>query len=138
MVPQKITVETTINASIEKAWDCFTQPEHITKWNFASDDWHSPKATNDLRVGGKFEYTMAAKDGSMSFDFWGIYDVINLNERIAYTLGDGRKAELIFTSKGGSTKIVETFEAETENTIELQKSGWQAILDNFKKHTESV
>ena len=132
----KITVETTIQAPVEKVWKYWTQPEHIINWSFASDDWHTPAAENDLREGGKFSSTMAAKDGSMSFDFWGVYTKIEEYKVIEYTMGDGRTASLLFSSEGNTTKIVETFEAETENSVEMQKFGWQAILDNFKKYTE--
>jgi uncharacterized protein YndB with AHSA1/START domain len=132
-----ITIQNIVNAPVEKVWDFWTSPEHITKWNNASDDWHTPRAENDLRVGGKFVSRMEAKDGSMGFDFWGIYDEIKTNEVIAYTMGDGRKAEIIFTAQNNTTIVVVTFEAETENSIELQIGGWQAILDNFKKYTES-
>jgi uncharacterized protein YndB with AHSA1/START domain len=132
-----ITVETTVNAPVEKIWACWTLPEHIIQWNHASDDWHSPSATNDLRAGGQFSYRMEAKDGSFGFDFWGIYDEVQINELITYTMGDGRKAKIIFTPDGGTTKVVESFEAEDTNPIELQRGGWQAILDNFKKYAEA-
>ena len=132
-----ITVESTVNAPVEKVWAYWTGPEHITKWNNASDDWHTPSATNDLRVGGKFTFRMEAKDGSFGFDFWGIYDEVQTNALIAYTLGDSRKVKIIFTPLDHSTKVVETFEAESENSIELQRGGWQSILDNFKKYTEA-
>lgn len=132
-----ITVETTVNAPVEKVWTCWTKPEHITKWNNASDDWHSPSATNDLRNGGHFSYRMEAKDGSFGFDFGGTYDEVKTNELITYTLGDGRKVKIIFTGIGDTTKLTEAFEAETENPIELQRGGWKAILDNFKKYVES-
>lgn len=135
--PVNITVQTLVNVPIEKAWKYWTGPEHITKWNNASDDWHTPSATNDLRVGGKFTSRMEAKDGSMGFDFWGVYDDIKNNELVAYTMGDGRKAKIVFTNEGDATKITETFEAESENSVELQRGGWQAILDSFKKYTES-
>lgn len=133
----KITVETTVKAPVEKVWKSWTEPQHITKWNFASDDWHAPHAENDLRIGGKFLSRMEAKDCSFGFDFEGIYDSVIVNKHIAYTLADDRKVDIYFTSKGSETKVVETFDAETENTIELQKGGWQAILNNFKKHVES-
>ena len=131
-----ITVETTVNATVEKVWKYWTLPKHIMKWNNASDDWHTPAAENDLREGGKFTCRMEAKDGSVGFDFWGIYDTIKTNERIAYTMGDGRKATVIFSSAGNTTKVTETFEAENENPVEMQRGGWQAILDNFKKYVE--
>jgi uncharacterized protein YndB with AHSA1/START domain len=132
-----ITVETTVNTPVEKAWTLWTGPEHITHWNNASDDWHTPSAKNDLRVGGQFSYRMEAKDGSFGFDFGGVYDEVKTNERIAYTIGDGRKVKIIFTRQGNGTKVVETFEAENTNPIELQRGGWQSILDNFKKYAEA-
>ena len=131
-----ITIETTINAGVEVVWEKFTNPNDVMNWNNANDDWHTPKATNDLQVGGKFNYTMAAKDGSFSFDFWGIYDNIILHETIAYTLGDGRKVSVSFTKNNDVTIVSETFEAESENPIELQQQGWQAILNNFKNCVE--
>ncbi|HEY1040390.1 MAG TPA: SRPBCC family protein [Bacteroidia bacterium] len=132
-----ITVETTVSAPVNKVWDYWTKPEHITQWCFASDDWHCPKAENDIKTGGKFSSTMAAKDGSFSFDFGGVYDKVEPNKFIAYTMGDGRQAEITFTQEGSSTKVVEKFHAESQNPIEMQKGGWQAILDNFKKHVEN-
>lgn len=134
----KITVEATINAPIEKVWHTWTNPKDIMAWNNASPDWHTPKAENDLSVGGKFVYTMAAKDGSFSFDFWGIYDEITTNKSIACTMGDGRTLQVTFTDKGNETLVSETFEAETENSVELQQGGWQAILNNFKNHVENM
>jgi uncharacterized protein YndB with AHSA1/START domain len=131
-----ITVETTVNAPVEKVWKYFTKPEHIIKWNNASDDWHTTKAENDLRVGGKFTSRMEAKDGSFGFDFGGEYDAVEVNKKIEYTLGDGRKVKVDFSGNDNSTVIAETFEAESTNSIEMQKSGWQAILNNFKKYTE--
>lgn len=131
-----ITVETIVNAPIEKVWKFWTAPEHITKWNTATDEWHSPRAENDLRPGGKFVYRMEAKDGSFGFDFEGVYDQVKPQELIEYTLGDNRKVIIHFTTSGDATKVVETFEAEGTNAIEMQRSGWQAIIDNFKKYTE--
>ena len=131
-----IKVEATINAPEDKVWTYWTQPEHIMQWNHASDDWHTTAATNDLKVGGRFSSIMAAKDGSMSFDFWGIYDKVKKHQTIAYTMGDGRKAETTFTKKGATTLVTTVFEAESENSLELQQGGWQAILNNFKKHVE--
>ena len=135
-IPTAILIETTILAPVEVVWQFFTDPEHVVNWNNASPDWHTPEAKNDLVVGGKFSYTMSAKDGSFSFDFWGIYDVIIENQLLKYTLGDGRKVSIEFSSVADDTNIVETFEAESENPIDLQKAGWQAILDNFKKYVE--
>ena len=132
-----ITIESTIQAPVGKVWKYWTLPEHIMNWSYASDDWHTPAAENDLREGGKFSSTMAAKDGSMSFDFGGVYTKVNEHKLIEYTLGDGRKVSITFCSEGNTTKVVETFDPETENAVEFQKSGWQAILDNFKKYTEA-
>jgi len=133
----KITVETTVKAPVEKVWDFWSAPEHITKWNTASDDWHTPSAVNDLRTGGRFSARMEAKDGSFGFDFGGIYDTVQQHQLIEYTMGDGRKVSVRFDSKGSETHITETFEAEGTNPIEMQRGGWQAILDNFKKYTET-
>lgn len=132
-----ITVETTINAPIEKVWDYWTNPERITQWAFASDDWHAPYADNDLRTGGKFKTTMAAKDGSFSFDFGGIYSEVEEHRVIAYAMEDGRKVSILFEANGDTTKVTETFDPESTNPIEMQRGGWQAILDNFKKYTEA-
>jgi len=131
-----ITVETTVNAPIGKVWKYWSEPQHITKWSFASPDWHTPEAENDLRTGGKFRSVMAAKDGSMSFEFGGEYTDVKNNERIAYVLSDGRKVDITFSGTEKGVKLVENFEAENQNPIEMQKEGWQAILDNFKKYTE--
>ena len=132
-----ITVETTVNAPVEKVWECWTKPEHIVKWNNASDDWHTPRAENDLRTGGSFLSRMEAKDGSFGFDFGGVYDDVQENKYIEYTIGDGRKVKIDFTGEGNTTKVVESFEAENTHSIEMQRGGWQAILDSFKKYTES-
>ncbi len=134
---EPITVETTISAPKEKVWDVYTNPEHMTKWNHASDDWHSPKAQIDLRVGGVFNVRMEAKDGSAGFDFEGIYDEVIPNERISYKMGDGRKVKILFTEADGRTHVITTFDPETENPAEMQREGWQSILDNFKKYVES-
>lgn len=131
-----ITVETLVKVQPEKAWECWTSPEHIVHWNFASDDWHSPAAGNDLRPGGKFSYRMESRDGSVGFDFEGIYDEVKPLEKIAYTLLDDRKVEVLFRRDKNGVVITETFEAEKINTPELQKTGWQAILDNFRKYVE--
>ncbi|MEO7214602.1 SRPBCC family protein [Mucilaginibacter sp.] len=136
---QPITIEATIKAPIEIVWDLWVQPEHIVKWNNASDDWHTPKATNNLKVGGKFSATMAAKDGSMSFDFEGTYSKVVEYQQIAYTIADGREVSVIFSADAEDdeiTKVVETFEPEGTNPIEMQRQGWQAILNNFKKYVE--
>lgn len=133
-----ITVQATVNAPVHRVWQYWNEPGHIKNWAFASDDWHCPASENDLRKGGKFSSTMAAKDGSFSFDFGGVYDEVETNKYIAYTLGDGRKVSVNFTAEGdNSTRIVETFEAEGTNPIEMQQAGWQAILNNFKKYVEN-
>jgi uncharacterized protein YndB with AHSA1/START domain len=132
-----ITVQTTINAPVEKVWDYWNQPEHITKWCSATEEWHTPRAQNDLRTGGSFSSRMEAKDGSMGFDFGGVYDNVTNHEYIEYTMGDGRKVKVSFTTEGNSTNITESFEAESMNPVEMQRGGWQAILDNFKKYTEA-
>lgn len=134
----RITVEATVNAPVEKVWACWNEPQHITKWAFASDDWHAPYSENDVRTGGKFKTTMAAKDGSFSFDFAGVYDNVVPNKVIEYTMPDGRQTSILFESNGNMTKITETFDAENENPVEMQREGWQAILNNFKKYTETV
>ena len=136
--PTKITVETTVNAPVEKVWKSWNEPQHIKNWCAASDDWHAPKAENDLRTGGTFSTRMEAKDGSFGFDFGGVYDNVKKNELIEYTMGDGRKVQVSFSPAGDQTKIVETFDAESTNSVEMQRGGWQAILDNFKKYTESI
>jgi uncharacterized protein YndB with AHSA1/START domain len=133
----KITVESTVKAPVEKVWNYWTTPEHITKWNSASDDWHSPFAENDLRVGGKFSTSMEAKDGSVRFYFGGIYDEVKTHELIEYTLADGRKVVIDFIARGNETKLKETFEAENTHPIDAQRGGWQAVLDNFKNYTEA-
>jgi uncharacterized protein YndB with AHSA1/START domain len=137
MSTSAITIEATIKAPIEKVWNYWTTPQHIMQWNNASDDWHTPHAENDLRPGGSFLSTMAAKDGSFSFDFSGIYDTVSQHECIAYSLEDSRKVSIEFTSDGETTKVVETFEPESENPLEMQQAGWQAILNNFKKYVET-
>lgn len=132
-----ITVNAAINAPADKVWDYWTTPEHIMQWNQASDDWHCPQATNDLRPGGSFSYTMAAKDGSFSFDFGGNIDDLKKNEYIHATLGDGRLWKTYFLSEGNTTTVTEQFEAENLHSLEMQRYGWQAILRNFKKYTET-
>lgn len=132
-----ITVENTIDAPVAKVWEFWTKPEHIIKWCNASDDWHTPRAENDLKVGGKFASRMEAKDGSMGFDFGGVYDAVRTNEYIEYTMGDDRIVKINFSAQGNKTKVVESFEAENTHSIEMQQGGWQAILDNFKKYTEA-
>jgi len=132
-----ITIETTVQAPVERVWALWTTPEHITQWNSASPDWHSPRAENDLREGGKFVYRMEARDGSMGFDFNGEYTKVVPHREIAYRMGDGREVQVWFTAEGNTTHIKETFEAENMHSEEMQRNGWQAILDNFKQYTES-
>ena len=132
-----ITTQITLLRPVEVVWEYFTQPEHVVNWNFASNDWHCPEASNDLREGGKFSYIMAAKVGSFSFDFWGIYTKIIENKTIEITLGDDRKVWIEFSENNQETIIVQRFEAETQNSPELQQTGWQMILENFKKYVES-
>jgi uncharacterized protein YndB with AHSA1/START domain len=134
---QKVTVEATVNAPVEKVWKYWSEPQHITKWNQPSEDWHSPSSTNDLRTGGKFMTRMEAKDGSMGFDFGGTYDEVKKHELIAYSMDDDRKVKVTFSTSENGTKVVEIFDAENQNPVDFQKAGWQSILDNFKKYTES-
>ena len=133
---KSITVETSIEAPVEKVWTCFTDPSHITKWNNASPEWHTPKAVNDLHMGGTFNYRMESKDGKEGFDFTGTYDEVIPHKLIRYTMEDGRKVSVIFEQKNGATHVTETFDPETENSLDLQRQGWQAILDNFKRYVE--
>ena len=133
----KITIETMISADVRKVWDDYTKPEHITKWNYASNDWHCPSAENDLRVGGKLKSRMEAKDGSTGFDFEAIYEEVIDHKKISYIMTDGRQAITNFENLGSKTRVTTTFDAENENPVEMQRTGWQAILDNFKKYVES-
>ena len=133
-----LTVEAMVNAPVAKVWEYWSTPAHIMKWNSASPDWHTPKAENDLREGGSFVSRMEARDGSMGFDFGGIYDTVKKHEVIAYTMGDGRKVRVDFTADGNKTKVVEVFEAEETHSLEMQQGGWQAIMDSFKSYTESL
>ena len=131
-----LTVETTMEVPVEKAWKYWTEPEHITRWNFASDDWSCPDAHNDLRNGGRFSYRMEARDGSTGFDFSGKYDKVNPGKEIHYSLDDDRRVQVTFSSEGGRTTVKESFEADSNHSPEVQRQGWQAILDNFKNYTE--
>jgi uncharacterized protein YndB with AHSA1/START domain len=132
-----ITVKTLINAPIEKVWKYWTEPNHIKKWNHASDTWHTTHAENDLRKNGKFIYRMEAKDGTEGFDFSGFYEEIDENKQISYVLDDNRKVSTIFNKVNhNKTEIIQTFEAEDINTVEKQHEGWQSILDNFKAYVE--
>ena len=133
----RITVSALVNKPVADVWNTWTDPKHITQWCAASDDWHCPKATNDLKTGGKFSSTMAARDGSFSFDFEGVYDDVQPHQRIAYTMADGRTCEILFTAENGGTRVVEAFDAESQNPVEMQRGGWQAILDRFKAYAEA-
>ena len=137
MSNSKIKIEATISAPAKKVWDHWTKPDHITKWNFASDDWQCPKASNDLKVGGKYSARMEAKDGSFGFDFTAIYDEVVDQRKITYTMEDGRKVTTEFENHGDKTKVITVFDAEKQNPEDMQRGGWQAILNNFKKYTES-
>jgi uncharacterized protein YndB with AHSA1/START domain len=133
-----ITVETKVNVPVEKVWNYWNDPKHIIHWTHASDDWYTPWAENDLRVGGKLTARMEARDGSFGFDFGGVYDEVKSNRQIAYTMEDGRKVKVTFESDGNSTAVTETFDAETQNSTELQRQGWQAILNTFKTYAEET
>lgn len=133
-----ITVTAKVNVTIDTVWDSWTNPAHIVNWNNASDDWHTPKASNDLRKDGRFTFTMAAKDGSFSFDFGGTYTSVEPKQKISYIMDDGRVATILFEQNGGSVSITETFQAEHIHSLEMQEAGWQAILNNFKKYTEGL
>ena len=132
-----ITVEATVDTPVERVWKFWNEPESINVWCSASPDWHTLNAQNDLRVGGEFSSRMEARDGSMGFDFGGVYTDVIPNRFIAYQMADGRKVEISFASEGGKTHIRESFEPENQNPVEMQRGGWQAILDNFKKFAET-
>ena len=131
-----ITVSSTINAPLTKVWNYWTETKHIKNWNFAAADWHCPEASNNLVVGGEFHYTMAAKDNSFSFDFWGTYQKIETEKNIEILIGDGRFMKVTFEITGAGTKVTEQFEPEQQNPPEMQQAGWQMILDNFTKYVE--
>ena len=135
---EQIQISNTISKPVDQVWKIYTQPDHITRWNYASLDWHTTQSENDLRPGGRFSSRMEAKDGSFGFDFGGIYDEIITNKLIRYTMGDGRKATVNFIPKGDQTQIQIFFDSESENSIEMQQAGWQAILDNFKGYAENA
>lgn len=133
---KKITVVAIADAPVEKIWSAWNTPDDIMQWNAADPSWHCPSSENDLRKGGKFSNRMEAKDGSFGFDFEGIYDEIETNREISYTLGDGRKVTTLFREDEGKTSIETTFDAEQENDPEFQKQGWQAILNNFINYVQ--
>ena len=132
----RITITTGINKPVEHVWDRYTKPEHITQWNFASPEWRCPRAENDLRTGGRFNSRMEARDGSMGFDFGGTYTSVKTRESLAYTMDDGRTCEVHFSKSGDGTRVDVAFDAESQNPVEMQRGGWQAILGNFKKYAE--
>lgn len=138
MADNAITVKTTINAPLEKVWESWNEPAHISKWAFASDDWMAEGKENDLRPGGKFRTIMSAKDKSASFEFKGIYTNINGQELIEYDMDDGRHVKVRFEETPNGVEVTETFDPENENPIEMQREGWQSILGNFKKYVEEV
>lgn len=132
-----ITIQTTINAPIEKIWEYWITPEHIVGWAFASDDWESPGAENDFRVDGRFKTQMAAKDKSAAFDFTGVYTAIDEHKIIDYTIDDGRKVHTVFEQTEDGVQVTQMFEPEGVYPKEKQQEGWQAILDNFKRYVEA-
>jgi uncharacterized protein YndB with AHSA1/START domain len=133
---KSITVKSTINAPVDKVWKAWTTPEDIMQWNSASDDWHTPHATNDLRTGGSFTSRMEAKDGSFGFDFGGTYTLVDEHKTIEYVMSDGRKVSITFEGDTGHTVVTETFDPEETNPLDMQRDGWQAILNNFKNYVE--
>ena len=137
MEATKITIHATISAGIQKVWNYYTQPVHITKWNFASPDWHCPSPRNDMRIGGKYTARMEAKDGSFGFEFEATYSEITENQKFVYIMPDGREVSVSINEDNHLTNITVCFDAETENSVELQREGWQAILNNFKNYVEN-
>lgn len=134
---ERIVVEALVNAPVERAWEAYTDSAHIMQWNHASEDWHCPSATNDARTGGAFSFRMEAKDGSAGFDFAGTYDEVVPQKKISYTFG-GRKAEVAFAPEGEATRVTVHFDPEDENPIEMQRAGWMAILENFRRYSEAL
>ena len=135
----RIEIEADIASTMKNVWDCWVQPQHVMGWNFAASDWHCPQATSEFRIGGEFHYLMAAKDGSFSFDFWGVFHDIEDHVNIEITLGDGRKMSVLFHEiDQNQIKVTEIFEPETENPVEMQRAGWQMILNNFKDYAERL
>jgi uncharacterized protein YndB with AHSA1/START domain len=134
MSHQKVRIEAVVAAPIDLAWVAFTTPADITEWNFASEDWHCPDAAVDLRVGGTYKARMEAKDGSLGFDFEGIFEEVEPHRAVTLAMADGRRARTTFEPLGDSTRVSTVFDAEAQNAIEMQRAGWQAILDNFAAH----
>ncbi|MDA9555074.1 SRPBCC family protein [Pelobium sp.] len=137
MKASKITIQANIKADTQKVWGYYTSPEHIVRWNFAHPSWHCPSATNDMQVGGKYSARMEAKDGSFGFDFEAIYNEIIDKKEFTYTMPDGRQVTAIFRGLNNHTDVTITFDPEQENPLEMQKEGWQSILNNFKAYVES-
>lgn len=134
----KIEISTSVAKPLSVAWDAYLLPELIVKWNFASPDWHCPSSSNDVRVGGIMKSRMEAKDGSFGFDFEATYTEVIPHKKLAYALGDKRNVEIYFSENAGKTDIKIAFDPETVNDVEMQRAGWQAILDNYRKHAESL
>lgn len=134
----KLTVQAEILTDARNTWERYTKPEHIVKWNFASDDWHCPSATNELHVGGAMNWRMEAKDGSFGFDFEAVYDEVVEEKKLAYTMPDGRQVSVDFEPAADVTRVAVSFDPEDQNPLEMQQEGWQAILNNFKKYAESI
>ncbi len=137
MEKKRIHIDTLIDAPIKTVWDAYNNPQDIKQWNHASEDWHCPSSANDLRVGGKFKNKMAAKDGSFEFDFEGTYTEVTPMNSISYVLGDNRETDIKFKDENGKTAVSIDFDMEDSNPEDMQRDGWQAILDNFKKHVEN-
>lgn len=138
MQSTKLTVSTTVDKDINTVWNSYTQPQHITQWNFATDDWQCPTAENDLQAGGKYKARMEAKDGSFGFDFEAIYDEVVDKKKLAYTMPDGRQAITDFEDINGKTTVTTAFDPESVNPVEMQQQGWQMILENFRKYSETL
>ena len=132
----KIKVQAQIKSDLDKVWDYYNNPTHIVNWNYADPSWHCPSAENDMKIGGIYKARMEAKDGSFGFDFEAVYTAVNPKQNFSYEFG-GRHATVVFEKIGNETQITIVFDPETENSLELQKQGWQSILNNFKKYTES-
>lgn len=137
MKAEKIIISSYVNAKTEKVWQYYNQANHIVNWNFASDDWCCPKVESDFIEGGKYVARMEAKDGSFGFDFEAVFDEIREPERVAYTMADGRRAEIKFKPEGEFTLVKISFDPDQSHSKEMQQEGWQAILNNFKKYVET-
>ena len=135
---EQVVIESLVNRPRQLVWTCYNQPEHIVKWNFASEDWRCPRAEVDLRAGGRLNSRMEAKDGSFGFDFEAIYDEVLDGVLVAYTLSDGRQVQTTFEDSGAATRVTTRFDAESQNPVDMQRAGWQAILDNFARYVESI